>query len=95
MLSPSFATVLLLYFPATLLLPCFPCLPPSPPHPNPSTDVELAKFAEGVNALSVDPSGSSPAGSPGGGEQQDTDTQADSPDYNDINFWKPSMNWFE
>mmetsp|Transcript_2494 Transcript_2494/g.3963 ORF Transcript_2494/g.3963 Transcript_2494/m.3963 type:complete len:603 (-) Transcript_2494:38-1846(-) len=58
-------------------------------------DVELAKLAEGVNALSVDPSGSSPAGSLGGGGQQDTDTQADSPDYNDINFWKPSMNWFE
>lgn len=61
-------------------------------------DAELSKLSEGVNALSVDveeaeSSASQSNNTPGGGE--DDDTQPDSPDYNDINFWKPSMNWWD
>jgi len=68
---------------------------------NAEQDAEVAKLSEGVNALTVtvetaQPGSAGGVTSPGGGGgTEDRDTQADSPDYNDINFWKPSMNWFD
>ena len=65
-------------------------------------DVELTKLAEGVNTLSVDvgesaeeskDAGAAAAGSPK--REAEEDLLPDSPDYNDVNFWKPSMNWFD
>ena len=83
---------------------CF-FLPPSyqPPMSRRFVDADMAKVTEGVNALSVNvgaverevqTSGTDASGSP---QRRHTDegVQPDSPDYNDINFWKPSMNWFD
>jgi len=66
-------------------------------------DADMAKVTEGVNALSVHvgaveeasskASGGDASGSPQGAS--DEGLQPDSPDYNDINFWRPSMNWFD
>jgi hypothetical protein len=66
-------------------------------------DADLADLAEGVNALSVaveEPVATqfSSEGSPGtrnGARNDAQEVQPDSPDYNDVNFWKPSINWFD
>jgi len=83
-------------------LRCF-FLPPSihPPMSHRFVDADMVKVTEGVNALSVnvgaverEAPGTDASGSP---QRRHTDegVQPDSPDYNDINFWKPSMNWFD
>ena len=61
----------------------------------------MTKLAEGVKALRVDSEdlGASSAGH--GAERSrlspaaDKDTLPDSPDYNDINFWRPNPFWFD
>ena len=60
------------------------------------TDAELAALAEGVSSLTVDVSPASPSKGKGAaeGDAEAEALQPDSPDYNDINFWKPSMNWY-
>lgn len=61
-------------------------------------DAELTQLAEGVKALRVDgeehdrSSSAASQRSPGAGD--DKDTLPDSPDYNDINFWRPNPFWF-
>jgi hypothetical protein len=63
-----------------------------------SADAELTQLAEGVKALRVDgeehdrSSSAASQRSPGAGD--DKDTLPDSPDYNDINFWRPNPFWF-
>ena len=61
-------------------------------------DAELTQLAEGVKALRVDGeegdrSSATSQRSPGAGD--DKDTLPDSPDYNDINFWRPNPFWFD
>ena len=67
-------------------------------------DVELAQLARGVNALSVAVEDGADfqaptAGSPIRGEDEDVQSRQDgvpvSPEYNDVNFWAPSINWFD
>jgi hypothetical protein len=67
-------------------------------------DVELAQLAQGVNALSVAVEDGADvqaptAGSPIRGEGEDVQGRQDglpvSPEYNDVNFWAPSINWFD
>jgi hypothetical protein len=66
---------------------------------------DSAVRAEGANALSVaveckeEPGATqlSSDGSPGtqnGARNDDQELQPNSLDYNDVNFWKPSMYWF-
>lgn len=67
-------------------------------------DLELAQLAQGVNALSVAVEDGADvqaptAGSPIRGEGEDVQGRQDglpvSPEYNDVNFWAPSINWFD
>lgn len=64
----------------------------------------MAQLAQGVNALSVAVEDGADvqaptAGSPIRGEGEDVQGRQDglpvSPEYNDVNFWAPSINWFD
>ena len=48
-------------------------------------DDETIMLSDSVSAMHIDV-----AGMPG-----DTADEVDSPEYNDVNFWKPKMNWFQ
>ena len=53
-------------------------------------------LTEGVSSLTVDVNPVSPSKDKGvtEGDAESETLQSDSLDYNDINFWKPSMNWY-
>ena len=56
----------------------------------------MVVLTEGVSSLTVDVNPVSPSKDKGvtEGDAESETLQSDSLDYNDINFWKPSMNWY-